>query len=140
MEKIAQMLKEYGLKATFQRMNIVDVIHKMGHADVDEIYQEVIKTHPTLSLATVYKNVLVMVEKGALVEVPIAGKKSKFEIKKEDHFHLICTECGMVVDKELDNIVKQDTEKLAKYSGFDLHARQLNLYGVCDTCHHKKAS
>jgi Fur family ferric uptake transcriptional regulator/Fur family peroxide stress response transcriptional regulator len=140
MKNYAELLKKHGLKATFQRMTILAGIDELGHANVDEIYSKVLETHPTLSLATVYKNIVTMVEEGVLVEVPIAGKKSKYELKKEEHLHLVCVECGSVVDRELDPILEEDTLNVAKNSSFALKARQLNLYGVCDKCQMAEAS
>jgi len=140
MKNFAELLKNHGLKATFQRMTILSAIEELGHANVDEIYGKVLETHPTLSLATVYKNIITMVEQGVLVEVPIAGKKSKYELKKEEHLHLVCIECGSVVDRELDEILAEDTKKIAKNSSFALKERQLNLYGVCDKCQMAVAS
>jgi len=136
----AQMLKESGLKATFQRMNILNVIDTHGHMSVEGIYDEVTKVHPSLSLATIYKNIILMMEKGVLVEVPIIGKKSKYELAKADHMHLICTECGEVEDK----MCLDETEKiffnLTEEEHFKLNKRQINLYGVCEACQTQKAS
>ena len=140
MTNFAHLLKDYDLKATFQRMTILSAIERMGHLDVDEIYDEVLKTHPTLSLATVYKNIITMSERGVLVEVPIRGKKSKYEIKKHEHVHLICRECGSVVDQEIDEILAKDTQAIAHQSAFALENRQVNLYGVCAHCQEAKAS
>jgi len=140
MTDFAQLLKEHELKATFQRMTILSVIEEMGHMDVDEIYAGVRQTHPTISLATVYKNIITMVEKGVLVEVPIIGHKSKYEIKKHEHVHLICQECGHVVDEAIDDILIRDTESIAHKSAFALENRQVNLYGICSACQQAKAS
>ncbi len=134
MTDFAKLLKEHDLKATFQRMTILSAIESMGHMDVDEIYSQVLKSHPTLSLATVYKNIITMVEKDVLVEVPIKGKKSKFEISKDEHIHLICTKCGKVMDRELSYMIDKDAHKLAEKNGFELENSQINLYGVCEEC------
>ncbi|WP_292662684.1 transcriptional repressor [Nitratifractor sp.] len=136
----AELLKEKGLKATFQRMTILSVIDRMGHASVDEIYESVLESHPTLSLATVYKNIVAMVGKGVLVEVPISGRKSKYELKKTEHMHLICTKCGRVDDRPLDDVIGEDTRKIAENSSFELKGRQVNLYGVCAECRTALAS
>jgi len=140
MKNYAELLKEHGLKATFQRMTILSAIEELGHANVDEIYEKVRQSHPTLSLATVYKNIITMVEEGVLVEVPIVGKKSKYELKKEEHLHLVCIECGSVVDRKLDEDLAEDTRKVADSSSFALQERQLNLYGLCSECRVSKAS
>ena len=140
MTDYATLLQEHGLKATFQRMQLLENIEKYGHMSVDEIYEEVIKTHPSLSLATVYKNVLLMVENTVLVEVPITGKKSKYELRKEDHIHLVCTECGEVEDKPLMQETDTLLNRLSNSEHFKLTKQQINLYGVCEHCQDKIAS
>ncbi len=134
MEKYIDMLKANDLKATFQRITILSVLDKLGHANVDEIYENVKATHPTLSLATIYKNIISMVEKGVVVEVPISGKKSKYELKKDEHIHLICINCGSVEDFPFDEKIAKDTIEVANKSHYKLKERQINLYGICPKC------
>jgi len=140
MTDYAALLKSSELKATFQRMNILSVIDKYGHMSVDDIYEEVIKVHPSLSLATIYKNIILMVEKGVLVEVPIVGRKSKYELSKADHMHLVCTECGMVEDMQCVDAADMAFESVTSEANFKLNKRQVNLYGVCQACQAQKAS
>ena len=140
MTDYAILLKENGLKATFQRMNILDVVEKNGHMSVEDIYDEVTKVHPSLSLATIYKNIILMMEKGVLVEVPIAGKKPKYELAKTDHIHLVCTECGDVEDKPCAEDTDKLFDELTEKEHFKLNMRQVNLYGVCASCQEAVAS
>ena len=140
MTDYAILLKESELKATFQRMNILENIEKHGHMSIEDIYEEVVKTHPSLSLATVYKNIILMVEKGVLVEVPIEGKKSKYELRKEDHIHLVCTECGEVEDKPHNANADALFTSMTNSENFSLRKQQINLYGVCEHCQHEVAS
>ena len=140
MTDYATLLKESDLKATFQRMSILGVIEKYGHMSVEDIYAEVVKVHPSLSLATVYKNIILMVEKGVLVEVPIVGKKSKYELTKEDHIHLVCMECGAVEDKPLMQETDTILNTFTKHEHFKLKKQQINLYGVCEKCQMQVAS
>ena len=135
----AELLKKSGLKATFQRMNILDVLEKQGHMSIEDIYSEISKVHPSLSLATIYKNIILMVEKCVVVEVPIAGKKSKYELAKADHIHLVCTECGDVKDKSCLVETDKVLHTLTKNENFMLNKRQINLYGICTKCQSKVA-
>jgi Fur family ferric uptake transcriptional regulator/Fur family peroxide stress response transcriptional regulator len=137
MTHYAQLLQEHELKATFQRIQILEVIERVGHIAIERIYEEVSRIHTSLSLATIYKNILLMVERGVLTEVPIIGQKSKYEISKADHIHLVCIECGEVVDKALDDTTAENTLHVAETSGFSLDQRQVNLYGVCGACKSK---
>ena len=134
MTDYAMLLKRSGLKATFQRINILEVIEKHGHMAIESIYDEVVKVHPSLSLATIYKNIILMTEKGVLVEVPIAGKKPKYELKKSDHIHLVCTVCGEVKDKPCLEATDKILYELTDKEHFTLNKRQINLYGVCSAC------
>jgi len=136
----AALLNDHGLKATFQRMNILRQIDQCGHMSVEDLYEEVVKVHPSLSLATIYKNIILMVEKGVLVEVPIAGRKSKYELSKEDHIHMICTKCGEVEDKKCFDKTDALFQKLSESEHFKLNKRQVNLYGVCEACQMEDAS
>ena len=140
MTDYATLLKESGLKATFQRMNILESIEQYGHMTIDTIYEKVIKTHPSLSLATVYKNIILMVEKGVLVEVPITGEKAKYELTKADHIHLVCTECGEVEDKPHNVDADALFSSMTKNENFSLSKQQINLYGVCSQCQEAVAS
>jgi len=140
MTDYATLLKECGLKATFQRMNILESIEQYGHMTIDAIYEKVIKTHPSLSLATVYKNIILMVEKGVLVEVPITGEKAKYELLKADHIHLVCTECGEVEDKPHNLDADALFTSMTKEENFTLNKQQINLYGVCAECQIEEAS
>jgi len=140
MTDYATLLKESGLKATFQRMNMLENIARHGHMSNDEIYEEVVKSHPSLSLATVYKNIILMVDNGVLVEVPIEGKKSKYELIKDDHIHLVCTECGEVEDKPHNENADALFTSMTKKENFSLSKQQINLYGICASCQIQEAS
>ena len=134
MSDYATLLKECGLKATFQRMNILESIEQYGHMTIDAIYEKVIKIHPSLSLATIYKNIILMVDKGVLVEVPITGQKAKYELAKADHIHLVCTECGEVEDKPHNASADALFSSMTQSENFALSKQQINLYGVCSHC------
>ena len=134
MTDYATLLNHSGLKATFQRVTLLENIEKYGHISIDKLYKEVIKKYPSLSLATVYKNIILMVEKSVLTQVPIEGKKPKYELVKKEHIHLICTECGEVEDREYTPSANALFSTMSKEEHFSLHKPQVNLYGVCQSC------
>lgn len=140
MTEYATLLKKSGLKATFQRMNMLESIENNGHMSIDAIYEEVVKRHPSLSLATVYKNIILMVENSVLVEVPIEGRKVKYELAKVDHIHLVCTKCGEVEDRPHNVNADVLFSSMTKDENFSLSKQQINLYGVCVHCQEAIAS
>ena len=127
------LLKENDLKATIQRTSILKSIDHAGHINIDDIYEDVRELHPTLSLATIYKNIILMQQNHVIVEVPMNGEKSKYELVKDDHIHLICQACGEIQDTE----ITPQTKEALVIENFQLSSSQINLYGLCQSCQSK---
>ena len=124
------LLKENDLKATIQRTSILKSIDHAGHINIDDIYEDVKEQYPTLSLATIYKNIILMQQNKVIVEVPMNGEKSKYELAKDDHIHLICQACGNIKDTEITS----QTKEALVIENFQLSSSQINLYGLCQQC------
>ena len=131
---IIDLLKSHGLKATPQRVTILSVIEKKGHANIDEIYEDAKTTNPSMSLATVYKNITSLVDINLLKEVALSSLKSKYEINKEPHSHLVCKVCGHVEDIDLNSDIVASASKLSKEKKFQFKELGLNIYGICSKC------
>ena len=63
MNNYTNLLKEYDLKVTPQRVAIVEELFKNGHMNIDDLYKKLLSKFPSVSLATIYKNINAMVEK-----------------------------------------------------------------------------
>jgi Fur family peroxide stress response transcriptional regulator len=132
MNDYTNLLREHNLKATPQRLAIMDVIEAHGHINIDKLYEEVKKRFSSISLATIYKNINSMVENFLLFEVKLPHKKSVYEIVKGEHSHLLCKSCHEVMDIELDtdNII---TAASSKYD-FKVDGSDVVLFGICSSC------
>lgn len=130
MKDYIKLLNDNALKATIQRASILKYLYQSGHKSIDEIYENLKEKYPTLSLATIYKNIIIMEQSNLIIEVPINGEKSKYELKKDEHIHLICQKCGTIEDKK----ITQKTKNTLDISDFQLINLQINLYGVCLSC------
>lgn len=128
----SMLLKEYDLKVTPQRVAIVDELYHHGHMSIDDLYKNLLKKFPSISLATIYKNVNAMVEKIFLNEVKIPDAKSVYELIKEDHSHLVCTSCGKIEDIILDTSVLQNA--LVGKSNFKVENTEIVFSGFCHEC------
>jgi Fur family transcriptional regulator, peroxide stress response regulator len=126
------LLKNYDLKVTPQRVAIVEELYLNGHMNIDELYQKLLAKFPSISLATIYKNINAMVEKVFLSEVKIPNTKSVFELVKEEHAHLVCSDCGNIEDMILDisSVLNEVTSK----SQFKIESSDLILSGLCPNC------
>jgi Fur family peroxide stress response transcriptional regulator len=132
MNEFNTLLKEHNLKATPQRLAIIESIFKHGHINIDKLYHDIKNKFETISLATIYKNIASMTQNLLLLEVQIPNEKSVYELAKAKHSHLCCNKCGEITDvyinlNEIESIVSSD------YS-FSANQCDLVLSGICKNC------
>ncbi len=132
MEQYIELLKHNNIKVTPQRLAIVELMDINGHISVREIFNKIKANFPSLSLATVYKNVNSMLKNSFIKELKITGQDSKYELAKEAHSHLICQSCGDVKDIILDtnSLISDALEK----SDYTISESSLQLFGLCSNC------
>jgi Fur family peroxide stress response transcriptional regulator len=126
------LLKEYNLKVTPQRVAIVEELYNYGHMNIDDLYKNLLKKFPSISLATIYKNINAMVEKIFLNEVKIPESKSVYELTKAEHSHLVCSACGKIEDIIIDTSILQ--ESLSTQTSFKVDDTVLVFKGTCTSC------
>ncbi|SFP43580.1 Fur family transcriptional regulator [Hydrogenimonas thermophila] len=132
MKSSAELLKEHQLKVTPQRLKIIKMLEEYGHLNVDELYNEMLKEFPSVSLATIYKNINQMIDSGIIQEVKLPQTKSVYELIKEPHLHMICNICLNVEDIIIgtDKII----EEAEKLSGYKIEDSFMTLRGICPSC------
>lgn len=127
-----QDLKKNGLKITPQRITILQEIQKMGHATIEEIYENILRIYPSISLATIYKNILALCEVDILKEVKVSLQKQRYEINDSEHSHLVCHKCGKLEDIVLETQSLFLSKSLPK--NFEITSTAVTLYGICQDC------
>ncbi|MBL3519283.1 MULTISPECIES: Fur family transcriptional regulator [Arcobacteraceae] len=132
MTNFANLLKEYDLKVTPQRVAIVEELYKNGHMNIDDLYKKLLERFPSVSLATIYKNINSMVEKVFLSEVKIPNARTVYELVKAEHAHLVCSQCGFIEDIMLDT--SDVVEQVSKISSFKVDNTNIVLNGICSNC------
>ncbi len=128
MKNLKSLLEESNLKITPQRLAILKELENKGHASIEEIYETIKEMFPSISLATIYKNINSLKEEGIISEVCL-HQKPKFEISKIPHAHFICKKCGKVEDIPLNEVINKNIEE--KYPNSD---KELYIYGICKNC------
>jgi len=129
-------LKNMGLKATFPRLKILDIFRKADerHLSAEDVYRALINEDVDIGLATVYRVLTQFEQAGILVRSQFDGGKAVFELNDGDHHdHLICTNCGKVVEFS-DTDIEKRQHKIAKDHGFALESHTMLLYGICPDC------
>ncbi len=119
---------------TKQREAILKVLRNTrSHPTADQIYDEVRKDIPNISKGTVYRNLQVLGENGAISVLNINGTQSRYEVKQEGHYHFRCEKCGRVFDLD-EPVVSELNEQVAKKTGFKVKCHQTEFRGLCKDC------
>ncbi len=127
-----KLLNNHDLKATPQRLSIVENLYKEGHLNIDELYKILKCSFPAISLATIYKNMHAMSEKSLIEEIKIPNSKNVYELKKDQHSHVVCSKCHEINDIKLDTA---ELFKEAEYlSAFHLDKSSIVFNGICSKC------
>ncbi|MCI5968116.1 Fur family transcriptional regulator [Helicobacter sp.] len=128
-----KLLKENNLKITPQRLAILKQIQKFGHVGIDEIYENIKESNPSMSLATVYKNLTFMQEARIIDEVKLPNQKQRYELVKNPHIHLVCEKCGSITDMEMEHL-EAFKKECAKKSHYTIRESSIAMFGICPHC------
>jgi Fur family transcriptional regulator, ferric uptake regulator len=128
--RIERLCVERGLKMTGQRRVIARVLSEAAdHPDVEELYRRATALDARISIATVYRTVRLLEEKGILERRDFGGGRARYEPTEHGHhYHLIDIDTGKVIefqDPEYERLMQTMAERL----GFDLVSLRLELFG-----------
>jgi Fur family transcriptional regulator, peroxide stress response regulator len=134
-EIIIQKLRDNGHKITPQRMAIVKILAKSeGHPSVETIHDQVKKDFPTMSLATVYRNILLIKLLDEVIELGFPDGSNRYDGNNPiPHPHVICIKCKKIVDPDLDSLDEMKKE-VASETNFIILNHRLDFFGICSDC------
>jgi Fur family ferric uptake transcriptional regulator len=137
-----EYLKEKGLKITNQRLLVAQKIFSShNHFTAEGLLDELKDNKDRISKATIYRILAIMVEAGLLEEHDFGKDYKYYEhiIGHEHHDHIICMQCGRIVEF-IDERIEELQNKAASENGFTITGHSLNIFGNCTnfaTCEHK---
>jgi Fur family peroxide stress response transcriptional regulator len=129
-----EALRNKGYKATPQRIAICRIaLNTRAHPSAQQVYAEVKKIHPTVSLATVYKTLEVLRDLELVQEINFSKGQARFDSYMNPHINLICMKCGRIEDLD-DMAIKEITKKVAEVTKFKPTGQRMDVYGICQKC------
>ena len=134
-------LRRAGYKRTGQRDLILSVfLQTEGHLSAEDLYQQVKSKDPTVGFTTVYRTLKLLGECGLAREERLGDGRRRYEhqFNHQHHDHLICTDCGELIEFYSEVIEKKQDEIAATY-GFQPTHHSLRIFGICQACRQKRA-
>jgi Fur family peroxide stress response transcriptional regulator len=138
LELFRQKCRQRGISVTPQRVTIYSVL--MGakdHPSAEDIYDEVRKSFPDISIDTVYRTLSTFSKMGLIDEVEGYGEAKRYDPVLEPHHHFRCRKCNRIVDFQDEGLNKLRLPVVirGKYSVFNV---KVVAEGLCDKCLVKK--
>lgn len=139
-EIFSEHIQKAGLRHTAQRELILEIfLRTEEHLSSEDLYRLVSKEDSSVGHTTVYRTLKLLTEAGLAREVRFGDGKSYYEhhYNHEHHDHMICTECGKVIEffsPEIENL----QETVAAEYGFKLTHHSMRILGLCADCQNKE--
>jgi len=134
------VLEEYisvnNLKITKQRRIVLKIfLECKNHVSVEELYNAVLKTEPKIGLATVYRTLALLTKSGLALEMDFGDGQKRYEssFRSLHHDHMVCTECGKILEFN-HPLIEKYQEEVAKQKNFKITSHKLDLFGLCNDC------
>ncbi|MBA7618657.1 Peroxide-responsive repressor PerR [subsurface metagenome] len=134
--EVVTVLRRHGYKLTPQRRTVIrTIVATQNHLTPIAIYEKVHQDYPNIGLVTIYRTLEILVKLGLICEVHAGGSCGSYLLKRpsEHHHHLICSECGAVVDFTGCNL-SQLEQRLSLETGFEVADHLLEFIGLCQAC------
>jgi len=135
-KRTEQELRKHGYKITPQRRFVIStIIHSREHLTPAAIYEKVHRENSSIGLVTIYRTIEILEGLGLICEMHAGGSCRSYLMRRpsEHHHHLICSDCGRVVDFtdcDLDKLER----RLARETRFKINSHLLEFLGQCREC------
>lgn len=132
-EALDSYLTDKNLKQTQQRRKLIELFLKMNnHISAEELHEAARDAGHNIGLATIYRTLNLLAEADLVEQKSFVDGRHVYEVNMpgEHHDHLICLDCGLVVEFESAEI-EQLQDRIAAKNQFVLKAHRLDLFGNC---------
>ncbi len=127
-------LRARGYRVTPQRQLVLEAVTKLEHATPEEIYAEVKQTAVGVNLSTVYRTLELLEQLGLVAHTHLGHGAHRYHLAADaQHVHLVCRNCGSIVQLEPAAIGPLVRHLDADY-GFDVDVGHLTIFGLCAQC------
>jgi len=133
--KVKAELRQHGYKLTQQRRSVIKaVVSSKDHLTPAALYHKLHQGYPEIGLVTVYRTLGILDSLGLICKLHAGGNCHSCTIgTQERHHHLICSDCGTVVDFSCHNLAELEGN-LTEETGFAIEDHLLEFIGHCQNC------
>ncbi len=133
--KVVATLRRHGYKLTPQRRVVIQAIaSNQEHLTPTSIYEKVHQDQPNIGLVTIYRTLEILAKLNLICELHAGDSCRSYTISAPGHHHhLICSNCGKVVDFPSCEL-EAAQQSLSQQTGFRIDGHLLEFIGLCQAC------
>lgn len=138
MSELLEQLSSCGYKITPQRRLILEVLQDSDrHLTAEEIAESIRKLQPSVSVATVYRNLNLLVDINLVSKLDLHDGPARYELNRGHNHHMVCLDCGTAI--KLGVCPMQDEIKdVINENGFEVLGHHFEITGYCKQCQLKR--
>ena len=97
---------------TIQKDLVRNTVYEMRrHVTANEVYEFIKEAYPSIGKGTVYRNLDILVEEGALRKVEVPNGPNRFDFTLKNHYHVRCIKCGSALTKPISNVIQSQMQQ-----------------------------
>ena len=131
--EVSEALRDAGLQVTAQRLAVFRAVQSSPHAMAGEICDNVREEIGAISRQAVYDALKAMFEHGLIRRIQPAGSSARYEVRLDNHHHLVCRDCGSLVDTISAN-GKAPRLNAKDSHGYVIDETEVIYWGICPDC------
>ncbi len=140
MMDLAEQVNRAGYKLTPPRQAVLQVLAESnGHLTHAQVWERGLALHPALGRATVYRTLELLTSLGIVRPLYLGDQSVCFCRADGAHHHLICSDCGAVVEFE-ECVIDGLQQNLSERFDFQIRGHLLEFYGLCSRCHERNVT
>lgn len=128
---------ERTIKYSRQREAIIENLRgRYDHPTAEQLYIDLKRSYPKISLGTVYRNLALLESMGDVIKISTNGDSDHYDGNAHNHYHFSCTKCGGVSDVNIP-VIEMLESKAEQLTKADVKTHSLIFYGTCEKCKKK---
>ena len=139
-QSFVETLRSKGYRITRQRELVIEAIaHRGNHVNAEDVFAHIQGKNHSVNITTVYRTLELLAEQGLASRIELgAGRVIYATYQHGPHIHLVCRQCGQVIDANQDLLLALTDQLNASYH-FAADLQHISLLGLCNTCQAKQS-
>ena len=134
-EALLDKARASGIRLTPQRMELLRALSETTeHPTADDLYRHVKRILPSVTQATIHRNLQELVKAGLIATLERTGRPTQYDPTADDHHHFVCRRCGRIFDVYLSHSEYRIDRRKSELGDASIDRFEIHFDGTCTDC------